>query len=110
MNEHIVRYAGKSSIYNIDFTVNSCTCRYYLAYAICAHIVVACELYERALNSNITKRNYVYRNKRGKKPAARPALQYLLTVPVTSAQAQANENEESNEKETGEDEECGAAH
>jgi hypothetical protein len=78
ISENIVRYSDNTNIHRIDFTHNSCSCRFYLAYAICAHIVAACKIFDRQLNGAKTFRNYVYRSKRGAKPKAQPAAQYLL--------------------------------
>lgn len=97
VNETTVYYQGKSRIYQIDFNTNACTCRFYIAYAICAHIYVACKHFNRALNGCINHRNYTYRSKRGAKPKAKPASQYLLTVPVSQKRGSDDLNDESSD-------------
>ena len=104
VNETIVTYTGKSSINQVNFQHNSCTCRWYLAYAMCAHVVAACRFFGKALNTRLTKRNYVYRSKRGRtaKTTANPAKQYKrarLDAAVADTQAQAQVSTQLEEKE-----------
>jgi hypothetical protein len=87
ISDSIVHYSGKTNIYKIDFANNSCSCRWYLAYAVCAHIVAACRKYDRELNGCKAQSNYVYRSKRGAKPKPNHASQYLLSVPVGNKRA-----------------------
>jgi hypothetical protein len=94
VNDMLVTYTGKSTN-QINFEFNSCTCRWYLAYAICSHVVAACKLYGRQLNGCMASRNYIYRSKRGPKPKANPVGQFLLSVPVQSEKRTADdENQE----------------
>lgn len=83
--DQVVFYHAPNRVYEINFELNSCTCRWYLAYAICAHVVVACKIYEHDLYSSITTRPYTTRSKRGKKPKQAPAIQYLQVPSVPEA-------------------------
>lgn len=71
-----VYYISSTATYQINFEFNSCSCRWYLAYAICAHVVAACKNFDREVSSRMSK-GFIYRSRRGPKPRAKPASQYL---------------------------------
>jgi hypothetical protein len=81
----VVYYHGKTNVYEINFDLNRCTCRWYLAYAICCHIVKACMIYGHELYNAVTTRPYTTRSKRGAKPKNPPASQYLRISTVPEA-------------------------
>ena len=63
-------YKGRVYSHTINFELKSCTCRWFLAFAVCAHLVAACDLYNYELKGYKKPRVFVYRNKRGRKPKA----------------------------------------
>ena len=95
--DYIAYYTGIRSTYQINFSHNSCTCKYYLAYAMCAHLVAACRVFGKTLLCARSTRGYVYRSKRGPKPKANPKLQYLLSATETQVNSTNAEIESSNE-------------
>lgn len=95
--DSIAYYTGLRSTYQINFSHNSCTCKYYLAYAMCAHLVAACRVFGKTLLCAKSTRGYVYRSKRGPKPKANPKLQYLLSATETQVYSTNAEIESSNE-------------
>jgi hypothetical protein len=57
---------GRSDVSGIKrVAVNSCTCRWFAAYAMCIHLVKACELYNHQLTGFKANLAFVYRKKKG---------------------------------------------
>ena len=48
----------------------SCTCRWFRAFAVCAHLICACDRYNRELKGYTKPKVFVFRPKRGRKPKA----------------------------------------
>ena len=99
-----MKYQGKSRAHEIDFERYTCTCRYYLAYAMCAHLCLACKVYGRELFVKKTTRKYLVRSKRGPKVKTNPALQYFRSEPTTSKRALKEDSSTEEEVEDGEGE------
>ena len=43
-------YAGSVFTHTINFTYKSCTCRWFSAFSVCAHILLACDHFDRPLD------------------------------------------------------------
>ena len=61
-------YKGRHHTHTINFNTKSCTCRWFLAFAVCSHIIGACDQYNRELQGYKATRAFVYKAKRGRKP------------------------------------------
>ena len=79
VGDKIVHFRGFQHIQVINFEFNSCSCRWYNAYAMCAHLVAACNLFNQQLTGFKAPKHFVYRKKRGahKKGTANNAAMYL---------------------------------
>ncbi len=63
-------YKGKQHTHTINFNSKSCTCCWFLAFAVCSHIIAACDHYNRELQGYKVAKAFVYKAKRGRKPRA----------------------------------------
>jgi len=63
-------YQGRIHTHTINFSMKSCTCRWFMAFAVCAHLVAACDLYNYELKGYTKPREFRYRKQRGRKPKA----------------------------------------
>ena len=63
-------YKGRVHTHTINFDLKSCTCRWFWSFAVCAHLVAACDLYNRDLKGYTKPKRFVYRPKRGRKAKA----------------------------------------
>ena len=63
-------YKGQVHTHTINFDLKSCTCRWFRAFSVCAHLVCACDLYNRDLKGYKKPKVFVFRPKRGRKPKA----------------------------------------
>ena len=63
-------YIGRTHTQSINFQYKSCTCRWFLAFAVCAHLVAACDLFKQPLDGYSKPKVFVYRTRPGRKKAA----------------------------------------
>ena len=63
-------YKGLLHTHTINFDLMSCTCRWFRAFAVCAHLICACDRYNRELKGYTKPKVFVFRPKRGRKPKA----------------------------------------
>ena len=61
-------YQGRIHTHTINFEMKSCTCRWFWAFAVCAHLVAACDHYNYELKGYTKSRVFVFKKKRGRKP------------------------------------------
>lgn len=61
-------YQGRIHTHTINFEMKSCTCRWFWSFAVCAHLVAACDHYNYELKGYTKPRVFVYKKKRGRKP------------------------------------------
>ena len=62
-------YVGLTHTHTINFRFKSCTCRWFMAFTACAHLVAACDLFEQFLDGHTKKKTFVYRSRKGRKKA-----------------------------------------
>lgn len=62
-------YTGSTYTHTINFRYKSCTCRWFMAFTVCSHLVSACDLFEQELSGYTKKKTFVIRAKRGAKKA-----------------------------------------
>jgi len=60
-------YTGKTHTHSINFQYKSCSCRWFLAFAICAHLIAACDIFKQPLEGYSKPRVFVYRTRSGRK-------------------------------------------
>ena len=58
-------YLGFQHTHTINFTYKSCTCRWFMAFTVCAHLIAACDLYDQHLDGYTKKKRFVARPRRG---------------------------------------------
>ena len=83
-------YSGLIHTHTINFQFKSCTCRWFMAFAVCAHLVFACDLFNQPLDGYSKPRHFVYRARRGAKKklltfselAFKENLMPLINIPV----------------------------
>ena len=63
-------YKGRTHVHTVNFNIKSCTCRWFLAFAVCAHLISAYDFYNRELKGYKTTKSFVYKKKRGRKTKA----------------------------------------
>ncbi len=61
------KYYGAAHVHTIDFVLKSCSCRWFLAFCVCAHLVAACDKFNQPLEGYIKTKVFVYRARRGRK-------------------------------------------
>jgi len=61
------KYYGAAHVHTIDFVLKSCTCRWFLAFCVCAHLVAACDKFNQPLEGYTKTKVFVYRARRGRK-------------------------------------------
>jgi hypothetical protein len=66
LNECI--HNGAIHIHTINFNTKTCSCRWFLAFAICSHIIAACDHFNRELKGYRVSKSFVHKAKRGRKP------------------------------------------
>ena len=66
-------YNGLNHVHTINFQYKSCTCRYFLAFAICGHLIAACDIlviFKQPLEGYSKPKVFVYRTRPGRKKNA----------------------------------------
>ena len=63
-------FKGHSHTHTINFHLKSCTCRWFQAFAVCAHLVSACDFYNYELKGYTKPLVFVYKKRRGLPAAA----------------------------------------
>lgn len=63
-------YTGVKHIHTVNFSFKSCTCRWFMAFTVCAHLVAACDQFDQHLDGHTKKKTFVYRPRRGPKKRA----------------------------------------
>ncbi len=63
-------FKGHSHTHTINFHLKSCTCRWFQAFAVCAHLVSACDFYNYELKGYTKPLVFVYKKRRGRPAAA----------------------------------------
>ena len=52
-------YRGINHIHKINFELKSCTCRWFLAFAMCSHLISSCDHYNIVLNGYSKQKTFV---------------------------------------------------
>jgi len=60
-------YTGSIHVHKLNFELRSCTCRWFLAFRVCSHLVAACDIFKVSLERYTKARSLVYRARRGRK-------------------------------------------
>ena len=60
-------YQGNVHIHKINFELKSCTCRWFLGFAMCSHLLAACDKFNIKINGYSKPKTFVYRARRGRK-------------------------------------------
>lgn len=68
LNDEVGCWKGKVHTHTINFELKSCSCRWFLAFAVCSHLISACDYYNQTLKGYTKPRIFVYNQKRGSKP------------------------------------------
>jgi len=63
-------FKGRTHTQTIDFNTKSCTCRWFMAFAVCAHLIAACDFYNHELKGYRQAKAFVYKRQRGRKAKA----------------------------------------
>ena len=71
-------YSGIIHTHTINFQFKSCTCRWFMAFGVYAHLVCACDLFNQPLDGYSKPRHFVYRARRG---AKKKLLTFFLSKP-----------------------------
>lgn len=58
-------YKGLIHTHTIDFNLKSCSCRWFWSFAVCAHLVAACDFYNYELKGYTKPKIFLVRKKRG---------------------------------------------
>ncbi len=67
---NVCTFKGREHTHTISFNTKSCTCRWFLAFAVCAHLIAACDFYNHELKGYWQAKVFVYYRKRGRKTKA----------------------------------------
>ena len=67
---NVCTFKGKEHTHTINFENKSCTCRWFMAFAVCAHLIAACDFYNHELKGYRQAKVFVYKRKRGRKAKA----------------------------------------
>ena len=55
-------YKGRVHTHTINFDLKSCTCRWFWSFAVCAHLVAACDLYNRDLKGYTKPKRFYFKS------------------------------------------------
>ncbi len=61
-------YTGNTLTHTINFSFKSCTCRWFMAFTVCSHLLAACDLFDQRLEGYTKVKTFVYRKRRGRAP------------------------------------------
>ena len=92
-------YRGVVHVHTINFRFKSCSCRWFLAFGVCGHLVAACDLFNQPLEGYTKTKVFVYRARRGRKKkeiemsAAACSAMPVIEIPVSNAIIESNREE-----------------
>lgn len=86
-NEDLIIHNGLSSMHNIIISKRTCSCRWFLAYSMCSHLLKASELFCFSI-SNERPRKFVTRPRPGKKEIPKTFHQNFNKNPTIDQQKQ----------------------
>jgi len=81
----IIIHQGKTSQHVINIDLKSCSCRWFLAYAMCAHLIRAGELYTFRIDDR-ERTKFVHRPNKGRKKQKSAFRQQFEHSPATGSQ------------------------
>ncbi len=90
IEEGVCKYVGTVHVHTINFFLRSCSCRWFLAFGVCGHLVAACDIFDQTLEGYTKTKSFVYRPRRGRKKrdvtisAAACSLIPIINIPASA--------------------------